>query len=122
LNTGHQHNEEREILREFKNILHQRAKSERLSLRAIYNEVTALPRFTNINVDPYESHRRQMARTRRAHQPPNPGSMYEFKLQMESPLYSNLTVIHDQPFFHGSIGTTEEEGVTLVFVTPRVRK
>lgn len=122
MNIGHLHNAERELLKEFKNILHQRAKTERLSLRAIYNEVTALPRFQNVIVDSYESHRRQMARTRRAHLPPNPGSMHEFKQQLENPRYFSLTAIHDQTFFHGSIGTTEEEGVTLVFVTPHVRK
>lgn len=122
LNTVHHHNVDRELLMEFKNILHQRAKSERLSLRAIYNEVSALQRFTNVSIGPYESHRRQMARTRRAHQPPNPRSMYEFKQQLESLTYFNLMMVQDQPFFHGSIGTTDEEGITLVFVTPHVRK
>ncbi|KAL4120076.1 hypothetical protein QTP88_012815 [Uroleucon formosanum] len=57
-----------------------------------------------------------------AYQPPNPGSMHEFKQQLESSVYSNLTVIQDQTFFHGSIGTTEEEVTMLGFVTPCVRK
>jgi len=59
LNTAHEHNEERELLMEFKNILHQRAKSEHLLLRAIYDEVSALPRFTSVSIGLYESCRWQ---------------------------------------------------------------
>eukprot|EP00102_Acyrthosiphon_pisum_P020605 XP_016657815.1 PREDICTED: uncharacterized protein LOC107883025 [Acyrthosiphon pisum] len=36
LNIGHHHNRERVILAEFRKILHQRAKNERLPLRIIY--------------------------------------------------------------------------------------
>jgi len=122
LNIGHQHNRERLVLAEFRKTLHQRAKNERLPLRTIYDEVSALPNYIHANLSPFEAHRRQMARTRSANRPPNPRSMTEFEQQLQNVQYADLLKIQEQCFFHGKTGMTEEEGIILVFVTPRVRK
>lgn len=122
LNTGHQHNHDREMRDEFRRMLHLRARDERVSLRVIYDEVAALPNFRQIDIAPFEAHRRQMARTRSANRPPNPASMTDFHQQLENQQYTNLIKVQDQCFYHGRTGLTAEEGVTLIFVTPHVRK
>jgi len=122
LNIGHQHNRERVVLAEFRKTQHQRAKNERLPLRTIYDEVSALPNYIDANLSPFEEHRRQMARTRSANRPPNPVSMTEFQQQLTNIQYAELLKIQEQCFFHGRTGMTVEEGIILVFVTPQVRK
>jgi len=36
--------------------------------------------------------------------------------------YSHLVTINDEPLYSGLVTNTEEEGVTLLFVLPRVKE
>ncbi|KAL5237776.1 hypothetical protein ACI65C_005186 [Semiaphis heraclei] len=108
------------LINDFKNICYQRSRDERTSLRVIYNETCALAKFINVHVGSFLSHKRTMQRYRRRNQPNNPTTMKEFHEQLIGE-YSHMVTVDDEPLYSGLVGNTEEEGVTLLFVLPRVK-
>ncbi|CAI6361032.1 unnamed protein product [Macrosiphum euphorbiae] len=113
------HPEDQLALHNFKNICNQRAQTENIPLRVIYNETCTSAEFINVHVGAFVSHRRTMRRHRRQTQPVSPRSMTEFHGQLSGD-YTHLTKLDNATLYNGLIGNTPQEGVILLFILPEV--
>jgi len=77
--------------------------------------------FNNINIGPFVSHRRTMQRHRKWNQPTSPQTMTDFHYQLTGD-YVHLPVIDNESIYMGKIGVDLEEGITMLFVLPEIKK
>jgi len=80
-----------------------------------------MPEFINMNVDSFVSHRRTMQRHRKSNQPTSSQTMIDFHNQLTGD-YVHLPVMNNVPIYMGKIGTDPEEGTTMLFVLPEIKK
>jgi len=62
-----------------------------------------------------------MQRHRKANQPTSPRTMIDFHNQLTGD-YAHLPVMNNVSIYMGKIGTNPEEGITLLFVLPQIKK
>ncbi|KAF0687707.1 MULE domain-containing protein, partial [Aphis craccivora] len=77
--------------------------------------------FVNVHVGSFVSRHRTMRRHRRRIHPVTPQSMTDFHVQLTGD-YAHLSMIHNESIYCGIVGTTHEEGTTLLFILPGIKK
>ncbi|XP_029345770.1 uncharacterized protein LOC115034131 [Acyrthosiphon pisum] len=121
LYTPHKHNQpDKLLIKKLKKQLIEKAKTQNLKNRLIFNEVLSQPEFSGINV-PFKEMKRQMSRAKRLNHPPEPNSLNEFKLQMEGTYANNMTM-DGECFYVGTAGDGGNEGFSVVFIAPKLKK
>lgn len=77
--------------------------------------------FTNVRVGTFESYKRAMFWYRRGSRPVTPQSLAAFGFQLTNN-FGELATLNFGNIFAGIIGFTPEEGTTLLFILPEVKK
>jgi len=77
--------------------------------------------FVNVHVGSFVLLHRSMRRYRRRIHPVTPQSMTDFHVQLTGD-YTCLSMIHNESIYCGIVGTTQEEGTTLRFILPGIKK
>jgi len=77
--------------------------------------------FANVHVGSFVSLHRTMRRHRHRIHPATPQSMTEFHLQLTGE-YAHLSIMQNESIYSGIVGATLEEGTTLLFILPEIKK
>jgi len=87
----------------------------------IHFKTCGMADFVNVHVGSFVSLHRTMRRHRRQIHPVTPQSMTEFHLQLTGE-YAHLSMIQNESIYSGIVGATLEEGTTLLFILPGIKK
>ncbi|XP_050435206.1 uncharacterized protein LOC126842322 [Adelges cooleyi] len=98
-----------------------RAQHELTSLRVLYNKVSTSRNFADVDLPRYETYRRTISRFRKDGQPENPRTMEEFSEQLKGP-FQDRTLIMGEISYVGTIRGNEDEGITIIFMTPETKR